>query len=305
MAKLAVIGSINMDIVNMVLHHPKPGETIHGLETVYTPGGKGANQAVAAAKHGAHVTMIGAVGDDLFANPLLLALSQAGVQTESVLRKDGASGLAFITVSQSGENTIILSAGANGELQVKDLDACSAILNDVQAILLQNEIPWEMTVRAIRTGQELGKRVYLNPAPARQVSDGILSQLSMLIVNETEAYSLTGIEITSVENAFTAAGQLLNRGVPEVLITMGIHGSLYVNSSGERLHTKAYQVEAVDTTAAGDTFIGVFAACRESGMLIQESLMRASAAAAVTVTREGAQASIPTINEVDDWLNHR
>lgn len=166
MAKLVVIGSINMDIVNQVDRHPHPGETIHGRQTIYSPGGKGANQAVAAARAGAKVAMIGAVGADPFQTTLLEALHTAGVSTESVLVKAGSSGLAFITVSADGENSIILSEGANGKLTSHDVNQQLFTLSDTQAVLFQNEIPWETTIHAIRESKRMGCRVYLNPAPA-------------------------------------------------------------------------------------------------------------------------------------------
>lgn len=302
MAKLAVVGSINMDIVNRVVRHPLPGETVHGLETVYSPGGKGANQAVAAAKNGADVIMIGAVGEDPFAEPLVHNLESAGVSSLGVSRKPGNSGMAFITVSESGENNIILSAGSNGKLDRTDVEKAFIGLERLQGVLFQNEIPWDTTVYAMKATRRLGATVYLNPAPARKVPDEVLGIVDVLIVNETEAAMITGIEVGAREDAAKAAAQLFERGAREVIITLGSAGSLYFNRDGAAQFTEAFRVEAVDTTAAGDTFIGVYAACRGNGFLNIDALRTASAASAIAVTRPGAQSSVPSADEVKAFL---
>lgn len=297
-AKLAVVGSINMDIVNRVVRHPLPGETVHGLETVYSPGGKGANQAVAASRNGADVFMVGAVGEDPFAEPLLATLESAGVDCTRVCRKNGNSGMAFITVSRSGENNIILSEGSNGRLTPSDVEAGLSGLDGLQGVLFQNEIPWETTVCGIQAAKRLGATVYLNPAPAREVPDEVLASVDVLIVNETEAHTITGLDVGGREEAASAAALLFARGVREVIVTLGAAGSLYVHRDGEIQYTEAFRVQAVDTTAAGDTFIGVYAACRANGLPNEEALRMASAASALAVTRAGAQSSIPALDEV-------
>ncbi len=308
MGKIAVVGSINMDVVNRVERHPLPGETVSGLETAYIPGGKGANQAVAAARAGAQVLMIGAVGRDPFGGPLVEALGKAGVDTARVLEKKGTSGMAFITVDAHGENNIILSSGANGKLSVEDMEAglIDAAAGDggvgLGGVLLQNEIPWETTSAAVRRARTLGATVYLNPAPARKVEDEVLALVDVLVVNETEAAAISGIKVDSREHAEAAADWLLGRGVREVIVTLGAAGVVYASKEGERVSVPAFRVEAVDTTAAGDTFIGAYAADRDRGASVQEALQWANAAAAIAVTRPGAQSSIPSADEVDRWL---
>jgi ribokinase len=311
MGKIAVVGSINMDVVNRVERHPLPGETVSGLETAYIPGGKGANQAVAAARAGAQVLMIGAVGQDPFGGPLVEALGQAGVDTAGVLEKEGTSGMAFITVDAHGENNIILSSGANGRLGVEDMEAglIGAAVRyggmGLGGVLLQNEIPWETTSAAIRRARTLGATVYLNPAPARKVEDEVLAFVDVLVVNETEAAAISGMKVDSRENAEAAAEWLLGRGVREVIVTLGAAGVVYASKEGERVSVPAFRVESVDTTAAGDTFIGAYAAARDRGDSVQDALRWANAAAAIAVTRPGAQSSIPSANEVDQWLENK
>ncbi len=311
MGKIAVVGSINMDVVNRVERHPLPGETISGLETAYIPGGKGANQAVAAARAGVQVSMIGAVGRDPFGRPLVQALEDAGVNAERVLEKEGTSGMAFITVDAHGENNIILSSGANGKLSAADMNAglagaaAGSGADGLGGVLLQNEIPWETTSAAVRQARAFGATVYLNPAPARKVEDEVLALVDVLVVNETEAAAISGMEVASRENAEAAAEWLLNRGVGEVIVTLGAAGVIYASKEGERVSVPAFRVEAVDTTAAGDTFIGAYAATREQGSSVQEALRWANAAAAIAVTRPGAQSSIPSADEVNRWLENR
>ncbi len=311
MGKIAVVGSINMDVVNRVERHPLPGETVSGLETAYIPGGKGANQAVAAARAGAQVLMIGAVGQDPFGGPLVEALGKAGVDTAGVLEKEGTSGMAFITVDAHGENNIILSPGANGRLSAEDMEA--GLIGaaggsggaGLGGVLLQNEIPWETTAAAVRHARAYGAAVYLNPAPARKVEDEVLALVDVLVVNETEAAAISGLEVASREHAEAAAEWLLGRGVGEVIVTLGAAGVVYASKQGERISAPAFRVEAVDTTAAGDTFIGSYAAARDRGEFVQEALRWANAAAAIAVTRPGAQSSIPSADEVNRWLENR
>ncbi|MFC3885627.1 ribokinase [Bacillus songklensis] len=305
MSNIVVIGSINMDVVNHVQKHPLPGETIKGWGTSYYPGGKGANQAVAAARAGGKVTMIGAVGNDSFGRSLSAALQKEGINTNYILEKEGTSGLAFITVDSFGENSIILSEGANGKVGISDLQKLSSIMKSADMLLLQNEIPWETTTHVFEEAQNSDTRVFFNPAPAFKVPEDVLPLIDVLILNETEVQVITGNEIRDVSQARLAAEQLSNEGVKEVVITLGKKGALYMNREGDNLYTPAFTVETVDTTAAGDTFIGAYAVASTAGQSIKESLQFASAASALSVTRRGAQSSIPNREEIQHFLHNQ
>ncbi|REK71286.1 ribokinase [Paenibacillus paeoniae] len=304
MQKLLVIGSVNMDVVSNVKQFPLPGETIHSSDMKFVPGGKGANQAVAAARAGAPCVMIGAVGLDPFGDTLIASLSEKGVDAKSVLRKEGTSGIALITVSEEGENNIILSAGANGQITEEDL-ASVVQWDGACAVLLQNEIPWETTLAALRSAKEKGVRAFLNPAPARALPEELFSLLDTLIVNETEAAVVTGVKVVDVETAETAADWALAKGASSVIVTLGEQGCFYASAQGARAAVSAFRVQPVDTTAAGDTFIGAYAAASADGLATEEALVFAAAAAALAVTRHGAQSSIPDKAEIEAFLASR
>lgn len=302
MPKLMVIGSINMDVVSRVRQFPQPGETIHSSGTQFFPGGKGANQAVACARAGAHCDMVGAVGRDPFGETLAASLENCGVGVKSVLGKEGTSGLAIISVNDEGENNIVLSEGANGKLSAADVDA-EAQWDGFYAVLLQNEIPWQTTEHVIRQAGAAGVRVWLNPAPAREISAELFPLLDTLIMNETETHVVTGIEVQDMASAEQAAQFVVERGTTNVIITLGEQGCLYMNRLGERISVPAFQVKAVDTTAAGDTFIGAYAAaCATNGMNHTDALTFAAGAAALSVTRPGAQSSIPSREEIEQFI---
>lgn len=302
--KIVVIGSINMDIVNRVERHPLPGETIMALKTEFNSGGKGANQAVAATRAGGYVSMVGAIGDDPFGKELIMSLSKNGINTKKIIKKDCKSGLAFITVNAAGENSIILEAGANGQLSHEDI---ISVLDDFigkdTVILLQNEIPWERTEYIINKAYEQQIPVYLNPAPAKRISDSVLSKLKGLFVNETEAEILTGITIIDEKTVKQAASIMLKTGLSEVVITLGEKGSYYADQTGNIIFTPAYQVPVVDTISAGDTFIGAYVVARLSGEVPRDSLQFATAASALTVTKNGAQKSIPFQEQIKSEIN--
>lgn len=302
MRKLVVIGSINMDVVSNVAQFPRPGETIHGRDAQFFPGGKGANQAVAAALAGADCSMVGAVGLDPFGSTLVASLEERGVGVSSVLTKAGTSGIAIITVNEEGENYIVLSEGANGRLTEEDV-AAEVNWDGVYAVLLQNEIPWQTTQHVIRSASKAGVRVWLNPAPARTIPHEVFPLLDTLIVNETEAGVVSGLRVKDAASAEAAAASIIGRGTSNVIITLGELGCFYGNARGERFNVPAFSVKPVDTTAAGDTFIGAYAAACTEGLDTEAALRFATAAAALTVTRPGAQSSIPAKEEIEAFMN--
>lgn len=298
---VVVVGSVNMDVVSQVQAFPQAGETVHASATTFHSGGKGANQAVAAAAAGAIVDFIGAVGDDAFAEPLAAGLAARGVGVEALARKQTTSGQAFITVDASGQNTIVLSAGANGQITAGEVEAAHARIARASVMLTQNEIPWEATFAALKLGHEAGAQVFANPAPAFELPAEAYALIDTLILNEVEAATLTHRAVVTLADAEQAAQTLLERGVYAVIVTLGALGSLYLDASGQRIETPIFPVPVVDTTAAGDTFIGMYAVAAAQ-MAPAEALRFATAASALCVSRHGAQESIPTRGEVEAFL---
>jgi ribokinase len=298
MSEIMVVGSINMDVVNHVDQFAKPGETIHGRLTEFVPGGKGANQAIAAARSGAKVRMVGAVARDSFGTELVSSLRAAEVDSDYVVIKEGTSGMAFITVNSFAENEIILSSGSNGKLTEADIPDFSQF-PEVKTILLQNEIPWQVCQFVIKQANIHKIPVIVNPAPAFQITDSDLSMIDMIVLNETEAEFITNAKMDSIEKV---GKRLIGRGAREVLLTLGERGCYYANNQGHTVEMRAYPVKAVDTTAAGDTFIGAFTAARIKGLQVEDCLRFASAAAALSVTKRGAQSSIPLEFETAQFI---
>ncbi|TLS38387.1 ribokinase [Pseudalkalibacillus caeni] len=293
---LLVVGSINMDIMTFVSRHPFLGETIKGEQVTYTPGGKGANQAVSAAQTGSKVMLMGAVGNDHFQENLTSNLLKYNIPTDFVVKKEmESSGIAFITVGNSGENTIIIYEGANGKLNKEEVDLLlSNEENMPSAVLLQNEIPWEVNEHILGFARYHGIKTYYNPAPAFSIPTKAFNDVDVLIVNETEAVFYTGVQIKNREDITYAMKRLLDLGVKEVILTLGEHGCIYSSYIGENLVIPGVKVKVVDTTGAGDTFIGAFASQQQKGENLKESLEYASIAAAITCTKQGAQNSMPT-----------
>lgn len=302
--RIAVIGSLNIDIVNRVARLPQPGETLEAGRSFRHCGGKGANQAVAAARCGASVAMIGAVGQDANGERLRQQLENDGIYLGLTFQKPEPTGAAFITVDEQGENHIVLSPGANVAWTIDDIADASGsdVWSGFDFALLQNEIPWELNRHFIQTLPSLGVKVVFNPAPAKPISPGLLSGLHTLVLNETEAESIAGCRIGRERDAAACAKHLVDAGVYEAIVTLGPKGSLYCNRDGIERFTPAYPVKAVDTTAAGDTFIGAFAAARSRGRELEQSLQFATAASALTVSRHGAQESIPFEREIEHFI---
>jgi ribokinase len=301
MSDIVVVGSINMDIINKVQSFPAVGETIPSVGTEFGPGGKGANQAAAAIRCGSSVTLMGAVGKDSFGVELLTLLEKESITTEHIIKKDGLTRLAFITVDASGSNHIILSSGANGTLNAAE-DFSLEELDFAQALIVQNEIPWEVTQFMIEEACKRKVKVIVNPAPVDNFPVDILPMIDLLVVNEHEAEAITGISVNGELDAIQAANHILLLGGNSVVITLGEKGVVYLDKNAQLIKRKAFKVRAVDTTAAGDTFIGFFSSSLITGKTIQDSLDFASAAAALTVTRKGAIESIPSYEEVQPFI---
>jgi ribokinase len=289
---ISVFGSANMDLVAYVSRAPGRGETVTGRAFRTVPGGKGANQAIAAARAGAPVAFVGAVGDDGFGHEIRHTLAVAGVDVGRLRAVPGPSGIAHIVVDDDGGNSIIVVPGANGAVTAPDAGDREVIAAS-RALLLQLELPLEAVVGAAWAAREAGVPAVLTPAPARPLPDELLDAVTLLVPNEHEAAAVTG-----KDDPRAALDALLDR-VPEVVITLGAEGALYGARSGERLRVPALRVEAVDTTAAGDTFAGALAVARAEGRPAAEALRFAATAAALSVRREGASTSMPSRAEID------
>jgi ribokinase len=296
-----VVGSLNMDLVARCELLPRAGQTIFGQDFFTAAGGKGANQAVAAARLGASVAIAGCVGNDQFGRDLVAGLRAADVHTGAVATADRPTGTALITVDASGANTIVVISGANMACDSSLVDRALADEPRPGILLLQHEIPIAANAHAIRAAHAAGWFVILNPAPARAVASELLSLIDIIAPNETEAATLTGRTIASRDDALAAARNLVGLGARAALITLGGDGALYCDDS-RALHCPAVAVRAVDTTAAGDGYLGALAASLASGRSLGDSLGFASAAAGLAVTRLGAQPSLGTQTEVADFI---
>ncbi len=301
MPRIVVVGSSNTDMVVKTERFPAPGETIIGGDFYMFPGGKGANQAVAAARAGGEITFICAVGDDLFGQNALKGYQREGIDTGAALVvKNGASGVALITVNQEGENEIVVASGTNGQLSPEHLEKTLAGNTDTDIFLTQLEIPIDTVACLAGHAGRNRQKLIVNPAPAQFLQDAILNGLFLITPNETEAKILTGIEVTDEKSRAAAAQALLDRGVQNVIITLGSSGS-YFRNAGESFGLPAPKVRAVDTTAAGDVFNGVLAVCLAKNMDWRSSMAHASKAAALSVTKMGAQDTAPTKEEINQF----
>jgi len=299
MLNILVIGSLNADLVVRAPHFPRPGETISGDDLRIIPGGKGANQAVAAARLGASVAMLGRVGKDSFGQFLLENLKSDSVNITNVLADESATGTAIIVVDGNGQNSIVLSAGANGKVTPKDIDTLKV---EAKILLLQLEIPLETVIHAARWGKQKGMTVILNPAPASELPDELIANVDYILPNETELNLLTGVHVKDTASAEQAARVLLARGVKNVIVTLGEKGALFV-SNNRVAQVNAYKVSVIDTTAAGDAFIGGFACALLRVVEIEEAVKYANACGALTTTKFGAQPSLPTKEEVKKFIS--
>ncbi len=300
--RVLVVGSINTDLVARAPHLPRPGETIGGHELLQVAGGKGANQAVAAARIGARVAMIGCVGTDANGAQRLKDLEAEGIDCSGVeVDPDKPTGVAIVTVSDDGQNTIVVVAGSNGELTPAVVQRHEAAVRASDVVVCQLETPWDSVYATLQLARRLGKITVLNPAPATgPLPAEWLPLVDYLVPNEVETAILAGLPVESQSGARRAAMELQRAGARNVIVTLGSQGAyLLLEGGGEGTHFPAPQVQAVDTTAAGDTFIGVFASQLAARQPLEAAIGLAQRAAAISVTRAGAQPSIPTRAEVD------
>ena len=301
-ARVTVVGSLNMDLIARSPRIPRPGETIIGGDFHTAPGGKGANQAVAAARLGARVSMIGRVGRDAFAGPLLDNLSAAGVDHTFVIQdSEAATGVALIVVDDAGENSIVVASGANMRLSPADVDGAEAVIADADALLLQLESPLKTVIRAAEVARAHGVTVILNPAPARSLPAELLAMVDVLIPNESETSLLTGLPVSNQAEAETAATALRELGVGTVILTLGERGALLAREE-EAEQVPAFEVTPVDTTAAGDAFVGGFTVAMAGGQPLAEAVRWGNAAGALATTKLGAQPSLPTRQDLEALL---
>jgi ribokinase len=302
MKHIVVIGSSNTDMIIRVPRIPAPGETILGGEFFTAAGGKGANQAVGAARAGGRVKFVARVGNDMFGERAVAALKNEGIDVRSVLRdKRAASGAALIFLARNGENSIAVAGGANANLSTADVKRAAAAIAGAASLVMQLETPLASVHLAARLAVKAGVPVILNPAPAQLLPNTLLKLIAILTPNETEAELLTGIKVDSVEAAAKACAKLRARGVHTVILTMGSRGAFVSDSQGSRL-VAGFKVKAVDTTAAGDIFNGALNVALAEGKSLDESIRFAHAAAAISVTRLGAQPSAPQRAEIERFL---
>ncbi|WP_163920756.1 ribokinase [Photobacterium sp. Alg240-V54] len=302
MNKLVVLGSVNADHVLQVPSFPRPGETLHGRNYQVIPGGKGANQAVAAARLHADIGFIACVGDDSFGINIRENFKIDGIDITAVkMQPNCPTGIAMIQVSDNGENSICLSAEANAKLTATAIAPDLERIRQADYLLMQLETPLCGIEKAAQVAKAANTVVILNPAPARALSDDLLACVNIITPNETEAEVLTGITVTDADSAQRAANVLHAKGIKTVMITLGAKG-VWLSQNGNGDIIAGFRVEATDTTAAGDTFNGAFVTGLLEDLPLESAVKFAHAAAAISVTRFGAQTSIPTRDEVDDFL---
>jgi ribokinase len=303
-AHVTVVGSLNMDLVARAPRIPRPGETLIGTAFHTVPGGKGANQAVAGARLGARVSMVGRVGRDGFGEALLENLALDGIDHTFVIQDlEAATGVALIVVDDAGQNSIVVASGANMRLSPGDVDAAEAAIVGADVLLLQLESPLETVARAAEVAHAHGVPVILNPAPARKLPDTLLALVDVLIPNESETALLSDMPVDDQAHAEEAAAALMELGVGTVILTLGKRGALLAQAGGAT-HVPAFDVAPVDTTAAGDAFVGGFAVALAEEKTLLEAARWGNAAGALATTKMGAQPSLPTRQDVERLLGH-
>ena len=300
MKKILVIGSLNMDLVTMSERHPKLGETIIGKSFFQIPGGKGGNQAVAIAKLGGEVTMFGCVGKDSHGDILIEELKKNNVNIECIKKGEKNTGIATIVVDENADNTIIVVPGANFEINTDDIDKNIDLIKNADIVLLQLEIPIDVVEYILKKSKEYNKITILNPAPAEKLSVDIIKNVDYLVPNETELELLSGMSTNSESEVLVASKKLMDMGVKNLIVTMGKNGSIFVGED-KVVKVGIHKVKAVDPTAAGDSFIGGVIRMLAEGEKIEEAMEFGARVGAITVTKEGAQSSLPTWDEVANY----
>lgn len=301
MKDILVLGSLNMDMVTKVADIPVAGETILGGNLDFIPGGKGANQATAIGKLGGSATMLGVVGDDNYGEILLKNLASNKVEVEHINKtNETATGLAFIMVNSDGNNSIVVVPGANNQLKKNIIDKMDISKFDI--VVAQMEIPVESIEYTFKKAKSNGAYTILNPAPAQPLSDDLFKNVDLLIPNETEFEILTRHSVDVEKEIELGIEYLKNKGVKEIIITLGENGAKYFNKNGDDIWLKSYDVDVIDTTAAGDSFIGAIATALSKGKNMIEAIDFAMKVAAITVGKLGAQVSLPTLEQVNDFV---
>jgi len=301
--KVVVVGSYNTDMTIKALRIPRPGETILGGRFAIGAGGKGANQAVAAARAGASVWLVARIGNDAFGTEALRRIQQERINIDYMRRdQEAPTGVACIVVDDAGENSIVVASGANAHLQPDDISAAEAIITHADVLLLQLESPLATVIAAARLAAKHGVTVVLNPAPAQPLTTNLLEHVTIISPNEVEAEMLTGVKIDDDKSLFAAAQRLHAQGPATVLITRGPKG-VFISSAAETHFLPAFQVAVMDTTGAGDVFNGCLAAFLTKDRALTEAARLAAAAAAISVTRLGAQTSAPALVEIEHFLH--
>lgn len=292
--RIAVLGAVNMDLVVSLARLPESGETLLGATFVTTPGGKGANQAVAAARMGAHAVFAGRVGSDPYGPELRTALRTEGIDTALLFTDRGAaSGVALITVATGGANTIIAVPGANERCDASDVERLRPALAESDMLLLQLELPTETSLAAARVAREMGVPVLIDPAPVRPLPPEAYTLADVMTPNETEASTLLGIEVHDSDSGVAAAAALVERGVPTAIVTLGEQGAAYATLGGDCVYLPARAIDAVDSVASGDAFAGALAVALAEGRPLDEAMRWGMAAGALCATVPGAQAAMP------------
>ena len=300
-SKILVVGSANTDMVISAEHFPQPGETMMGHSFMTNHGGKGANQVVAAARLEGDTAFIGKVGDDQFGHSTIEMMKQEGIDvTGLTVTSEQPSGVALITTVASGENSIIIDSGANGVLSPADIQAAEGLFENAGIVLLQLETPVDTVTEAAALGKKHGAYVVLNPAPAPKepLPEALLKNVDLLIPNETEAGYISGVNISGDEDIPAAMMEIQKLGVKDVIITVGSRG-VCARIDGEVVNVPAFKVKAVDTTAAGDTFCGALCVALANGKPLVEAIRFGCKASSISVTRRGAQMSMPRLSEID------